>query len=241
MSNLFLRLAIAAAAPLLLVGCLLTPGKFTSTLSIGADRHFAFTYQGEVYAAEEDGGMGKLSRADDTDGDDATEQAAFILTGQAKDDDAKAAAAKKAATEAKRREVAVMLAKETGFRSVKYVGDGKYLIDYAISGTLDHAFVWPFNSDAEIVLPFVAVELRGKDLVRLRAPAFAKQGESAQPMPGMGDASSKLDGVFTLDTDAEIVSQNNEDGPKIVAGRKTITWRATPLTKDAPVAVLRMK
>ena len=50
-----------------------------------------------------------------------------------------------------------------------------------------------------------------------------------------------LDGTFTLDTDAEIVSQNNEDGPQPAGGRKTISWKVSPLTRDAPTAVLRLK
>ena len=41
--------------------------------------------------------------------------------------------------------------------------------------------------------------------------------------------------------DAEIVSQNNEEGAKAVGTRRQIVWRATPLTKDAPTAVLRLK
>ncbi|MBN9918207.1 hypothetical protein JND32_15015, partial [Listeria monocytogenes] len=47
--------------------------------------------------------------------------------------------------------------------------------------------------------------------------------------------------TFTLDTDAEIVSQNQEDGAVTTGTRKTVTWKATPTTKDAPTAVLRFK
>ena len=53
----------------------------------------------------------------------------------------------------------------------------------------------------------------------------------------MGD---KLDGTFTLTTDAEVVSQNNEGGATAGPNGKTITWKASPLTKDAPMAVLRV-
>ena len=48
-----MRYLIAILAPLLLVGCILSPGKFTSTMTINADRTFAFTYQGEVIASDE--------------------------------------------------------------------------------------------------------------------------------------------------------------------------------------------
>ena len=42
------RLVTILAAPLLLVSCLLTPGKFVSTLDIRSDRSFTFTYAGEA-------------------------------------------------------------------------------------------------------------------------------------------------------------------------------------------------
>ncbi len=63
-------------------------------------------------------------------------------------------------------------------------------------------------------------------------------------MPAMGadaDASSALDGTFTLTTNATIVSQNQEDGAQTQPnGTKKIVWRATPQTKEAPMAVLQL-
>ena len=53
-----------------------------------------------------------------------------------------------------------------GQRSV-LIGNRKLLIDYSISGKLDHSFVFPFNPDADVILPFIAIELRGKDKVRV--------------------------------------------------------------------------
>lgn len=50
---------------------------------------------------------------------------------------------------------------------------------------------------------------------------------------GFSEASKYLNGTFVLDTDAEISSQNNEDGVTPVGKRKQIAWRVTPLTKDA--------
>ena len=41
--------------------------------------------------------------------------------------------------------------------------------------------------------------------------------------------------------DAEIVSQSNEEGARTAGGRKSVSWRVTPLTKEAPSAVLRLK
>ena len=146
--------------------------------------------------------------------------------------------------------IAAALAKEAGYRKVVYLGDGKFSIDYAMSGTLDRAFVWPYNLDAEIVFPFVVLEVRANNTVRIKAPAFANENDATKGMGvlggGLGGGAatkppSQLDGSFTLDTDAEIVSQNNEDGAVAVGARKTVTWKATPTTKDAPTAVLRFR
>jgi hypothetical protein len=220
------RAAFALMAPLVLWGCLLTPGKFVSTMTVNADRSFAFTYKGEVIDAEPDTSALGMTSDNATDAPKAKQPSEDLET--------------------RRRAVAEALAKEAGYRSVAYVGKGKFMIDYAIKGTLDHAFLFPFNADAQAIMPFVMVEVRQGGTVRIRAPGFA-QSPSAGPLSGSGvpggaqDGSKYLDGMFTLDTDAEIVSQSNEDGVRTVGGRKVVSWRATPLSKDAPTAVLRLR
>jgi hypothetical protein len=214
------RIVAALALPLLLAGCLLTPGKFTSRLVLNADRSFTFSYQGEVYAADPEGS----TRVMGTSGDE------------------KPSAAKKAEAEAKNRAIADALSKEAGYRSVRYIGDGKFMVDYQVSGTLTHHLVFPFNIDAQAIVPFVAAELRANGTVRVKAPGFAnEQKDQMGPMSGADTSGDKLDGVFVLETDAEIVSQNNEDGPAAAGARKTISWKVTPLTRDAPTAVLRVR
>lgn len=235
---------LAILAPLLLLGCVLTPGKFTSTLVINTDRSFAFTYKGEVIAVDPSSalkGIGDKPATEETpDAKPTVYQIASVNRKKGKTPDD----APDADSETKNREIAAALSKEYGYRSVVYQGKGKFLIDYAIKGTLTHNFTFPFNSDAEVVLPFVMVELRANNTVRVKAPGFSNGGSnstSAGMTGSMGDASKALDGVFTLDTDAEIVSQNEEGGAKTVDARHIITWRATSLTKDAPTAVLRLR
>ena len=229
MGRLF-KVALALLLPFALASCVLAPGKFVSTLKIDADHHFTFSYVGEVYAIDMSDGMKGLG---DSSGDHAA-PASFQAS------DTEDPAKKKAAADARNREIAAALSKEAGYRKVSYVGDGKFEIDYLVSGTLDHAIVFPYNLDAEAVFPFVVVEVRANGTVRVKAPGFAAD-DNSKSVPGAGQQTSKLDGVFTLDTDAEIVSQNNEEGARPgAAGRRTISWRATPLTKDAPTAVLRL-
>lgn len=252
MFDRFRGIALAILAPVLLVGCAFSPGKFTSTLTILADRSFTFSYQGEVIAvdiaSEMAKGMGDafkgLGDKDDKKKTTTTwlrdaawqdeEDAPAGEDGDSAKDDAEAAARK----EAKFKAIAEALTKEAGYRSVVYKGDGVFVVDYQISGKLTHNFLWPFNVDAEVIFPFVVVELRGQDMVRVKAPAF---GETESPGKGKSDgANAKLDGTFTLITDGELVSQNNEDGAKTEGNRRTITWKATPLTKDAPMAVVKL-
>ena len=235
--------------PLALTSCLLTPGKFVSTLRIDADRHFAFTYVGEVIALD----LGDdMLKGLDKPGDKSTTPAAATDTpqlqpvGLQKKPTTPPNANAKAAADAKNRAIAAALSKEAGYRKVTYLGDGKFSVDYAISGTLDRGFVWPYNLDAEIVFPFVVLEVRGNNTVRIKAPGYANDSDATKGLGGMtGGATDKmpsqLDGSFTLDTDAEIVSQNNEEGAVAAGARKTVTWKATPTSKDAPTAVLRFK
>ncbi|MBY0521021.1 MAG: hypothetical protein K2P79_11430 [Sphingomonas sp.] len=225
--------------PVALGSCLLSPGKFVSRLTINADRSFAFTYVGEVIDGER-GGEGLKSTDED---------ASKRTPAEMKEEAAKAAAAKKE-TEAKRRAIAAALSKEAGYRKVTYVGEGKFLVDYAVSGRLSHDFIWPFNLDAEVIFPFIAIELRQGGVVRVKAPAFANDDSNKPQMPGMpglpgmpgggASGSNQLDGTFTLDTDAEIISQNNEGGVAKSGMRSTIMWRATPELKTAPTAVLKL-
>jgi hypothetical protein len=221
------RLALILAAPLLLVSCLLTPGKFVSTLDIRADRGFTFTYAGEVIATEE--------KMDDT-------KACEMVEGC----DPKAVAgekAKKAADkEAKLRGIAEALQREVGYRSVEYLGERTFRVDYAASGRLDRNFVFPFNSDAAAVFPWIAIELRKDGTARIKAPGFGEDNDmpGAGEMPPMGDSSSKRDGTFTLTTDAELVMQNEEGGIQPGPdGSKKIVWRVTPTSKTVPTAVIR--
>lgn len=238
----------AAIVPLfLLSACLLTPGKFTSTLDIRADRSFTFSYKGEVIASDFGDDLKNMGKDDDdgeTDDDNPSEIGTAlyrqIAAGDApanEDEDA----GEEQEKQAKMQAIADALSKEEGYRSVRYLGGNKFEVDYHISGRLDHSFLFPFNVDAQAVFPFVAVEVRKDGKVRVQAPGFASDNDSSGgAMGGMGDKSAKeREGSFTLITDAEIVSQNQEDGATDSAHGKQIVWQITPLTRIAPMAVLK--
>lgn len=248
----YTRILFALAAPLLLGACLLTPGKFTSTLDIRADRSFTFTYKGEVIALDMAKEMGKGMPGDPAPQEDkeslekdGSSDSVFAPTAFAAEEEAKSGEpdlSDAADNETKMKAMAEALSKEAGYKSVQYAGNSKFLIDYEVRGTLDHGFVYPFNIDAEIVFPFIAIELRGKDTLRVKAPGFANEDSKKSGMGGMGAPSpeSKLDGTFTLTTNAEIVSQNNENGATAAPNGRKFVWKVTPLTKDQPMAVLKV-
>jgi hypothetical protein len=222
------RLAFVLAAPLLLTACLLTPGRFTSTLDIKRDRSFAFTYAGEVIAVDEK--ANETCRTDDGEECDAAAQAA-------------AKAKRDSEQEGKLREIAEALSKEEGYRSVQYLGQRKFRVDYAVSGRLDRNFVYPFNTDAAALFPWIAIELRKDGTARVKAPAFG-EGNDVGAMPGpinpMEQAAAERQGTFTLTTDAEVVMQNEESGLQAgPGGASKIVWRVTPTSQTVPTAVLR--
>jgi len=249
--TVFTRIAPAFAALLLLAGCFAAPGKFVSTLDIRADRSFAFTFKGEILAVD----MDKLDdMGDDLPlGDESSEgeNSAYRTIALLQEDAGKAGKGDEDFTDAVKDDadkdkrmaaIADALAKEKGFRSARYVGNDIFEVDYAISGTLTHSFVFPFNSDAKLVFPFIALELRGDDRVRVKAPGYANSADKSQSMGmngGANKAAERLDGTFTLTTNAEIVSQNQEDGATKGTTGQTVTWKVNSLTTEAPMAVIR--
>jgi hypothetical protein len=259
MAHLTRWLAVLAA-PLLLTSCLLVPTRFNSTLDIKADRTFTFTYLGEVQlakqskpddppaeATEEEGGTEQSWR---DSGDDEARMIKIATPSKARGKAAKPDETSGDTPEdaTKLRDLAKTLSAEYGFRSVRYIGNRKLAVDYRITGRLDHAFVFPFNPDGEVMFPFLAIELRGKDRLRVKAPGFSNDQSAQGSMGGMGGMGggsdgpgSQLDGSFTITTTAEVVSQNQEEGAIAQPdGSRKIVWKVSPSTKDAPMAVLRV-
>lgn len=220
------KLLLIVAAPFLLASCLLTPGRFTSTLDINADRSFTFTYQGEVMVIDPSQASAEVRPGDLAEGEGAS--APMSVSAQPM-------------TPAQGEAIREALGNEAGYRSVEYLGDNKFRVDYSISGRLDRGFVFPFNIDAVALLPWVAVEVRNDRTVRVTGLAFGNSdglaGGGARPPTGM-DPNRHRDGTFTLTTDAELVMQNNERGAT-PGPRTTVSWRVTPTTRQAPTAVLR--
>lgn len=247
MTGRFRAVLLAMIAPLVLMGCVLTPGKFTSTLTIKADRSFTFAYQGEVIAIDlaaafAEGMAAGLAEGAEGDDDTPSDDADPAMLRTAWQDAGKTSTG--GDSEAKFAAIAEALRKEPGYRSVEYKGDGLFVVDFQTSGRLTHSFVYPYNIDAEILFPFLAIELRGRDQVRVSAPLFggddSAAGGMASGMAGKDSPTARRDGSFTLITDGEIVAQNNEGGATTSGAERRVTWRVTPATKTAPMAVVKV-
>ena len=260
---------------LLVAGCLLLPGKFTSELTVTRDGAFAFTYQGAIHVLA-------LSKA----AEDAKDDAPFKPQPVCKDDSEPIdncsydteeiqrknweSSQESAKTKMKQdaemarqmlggidpsdpraaEELAERMRKQVGWKSVTYAGDGKYVVDFAIAGRLDHDFSFPSLERMPVAAPFVAIYRRADGSVRIDAPAFspgANGGPVGAMMQGMGGEKSaskgmpELDGSFAILTDGEILANNTDDGPQPgAAGMRRLAWKVTPRTAAAPTALIRL-
>ena len=239
----FLRFAFAAAASLVLSSCILSPGKFVSTLHIAKDRGFTFTYVGEVIlldpaAAMQQGMQEGLAGMGEPPAGDESGDSVGNLSEMPGPAEPAAPAAETAQQVAEGKAIAEALSKEVGYRSVEYLGRNKFRVDYAMTGRLDRSFVYPVNLDAKSIIPWIAVEVRTDRTARIKAIAFG------DPDEGMGSAAKppseekERNGTFTFTTDADLVMQNNEEGMAPGPGTKVV-WKVTPTSKTVPTAVVR--
>lgn len=277
-------MAGAVAGLLLLAGCMLLPGKFTSDLALRKDGTFSFAYKGEIHLLA----LSKMAADQRSkDGENAAFEPSACYNDESGDErecskdevveqkrawedsiaaDKAAAAEKKKSDDAMAKamlggidpsdpraaqEFAERLRRQRGWKSVINKGDGKFEVDFAISGSLDHDFSFPTVEKLPMVAPFVTLIRRADGTVRIEAPAFAP-GASQSPLMGMAAASAgkdgkpgadgmpTLDGVLTLVTDGEILANNTDEGPAPAPGGRQLEWKVNARTTAAPMALVRI-
>ena len=150
-------------------------------------------------------------------------------------------------------EFASRLRRQAGWRSVIDRGDGRFEVDFAITGRLDHDFTFPTIEKMPVVAPFVTAIRRADGSVRIEAPAFAAGNNSPSPMMGMMGAMSKsgsdeslpgmpvLDGTFAVITDGEVLANNTDEGPQPTTTGKRLDWKVNPRTAAAPTALVKLR
>ena len=268
------RVALAMLSCVLLAGCFLLPGKFVSELTLKRDGTFAFSYQGDIHvlalskmAQDEAGDDAKFEPQpcyDDNTGDEraCSPDEVSVQRSDWQTQQEAAKAKRKDDAEMMRKmlggidpadpraaeELAERMRKQAGWRSVTHAGDGKFVVDYAISGRLDHDFSFPTIEKVPVVTPFVALFRRADGSVRVDAPAFSANSTGG-PMAGMASGLAdkdkagfpELDGTFAVLTDGEILANNTDDGPQAgAAGIKRLSWKVTPRTASAPTALIKL-
>jgi hypothetical protein len=145
------------------------------------------------------------------------------------------------------------LLRQPGWKSVVYKGDGLFDVEYSLTARLDHDFVFPTIEKMSGVSPFVTIVRRNDGSVRIEAPGFSS-GPASSPMAAFMQAMSegtgpkpkvegKLpvpQGTFAIVTDAEILANDTDEGPKADAGGKRLSWKIDAQTQAAPTALLKL-
>jgi hypothetical protein len=256
-----MRLIAALAAPLLLTGCLLSPGKFASTLDLQRDGSFTFTYVGEIVVTDTSSPPAEFSATpcNDESTFDERECTSAELAQQRKDFEA-AQAANKAdpamagagmgdfGSEESIAELVDQLQKQDGWKSVRYRGYRIIDVEYAITGTLSHGFAFPLIEGGGAVMPFVTITRRKDGNVKVVAPAYSGGGAGGE-MAGLGALAGaagtsgkatqpKPEGSFILSTDGRVLTNNTDEGPSTRAGKSVLSWTVNARLDKAPEALI---
>lgn len=278
---------LAAALSLLLAACFVTPGKFDAALDLRKDGRFTYSYKGEIFvlglselaqmANADDQANAKFVPLPCFAVDDPEKERPCSRDEL---DEQKAnweAERQEAATRRKREaeqlrvmlggldptdpkaaeELASRLRRQHGFTSVTYKGNGLYVVDFKVSGTLSHDFVFPTIEKMPNVVPFFVLNRRNDGSVRLDSPAFVStdggmglpfgniaQMAAAEKAKASPEEAAKIpdfpqiDGRFVLTTDGDILANNTDEGPKADPAGKRLEWTLTPRDKVGPMALI---
>lgn len=225
-----LATALLVGLSLILTGCFVTPGKFTSELVLMDNDRFTFTYEGEIFflAMSDLAAMGAAADQfepvgcyDEETFEDRECTEAEIAEQRAEwEANAESRAAENAEQAEQMRmmmggidpsdpeasaELVALLLRQKGWERVEDKGNGVFDIRYSVSGTLGHDFMFPVIEGFPTTNPFVQIILRDDNVVRVNAPGFAS-GNEANPMSGMVAGMGGMAGL------AAMQSIGSEDG-----------------------------
>lgn len=149
------------------------------------------------------------------------------------------------------------LERQAGWDRVEYVGNGTFDVSFVIRSTLSHDFAFPTFEEFPAGTAFVTATLRDGDRLQLRAPGFAAQGGNPLQaiMGGMAGAFGELAagenkdspampelpqmyGSFFITTDAQILTNNTDEGPRAGPTGQILEWQIEPSNSVTPTALL---
>lgn len=272
--------AVMLALGLMVSACLLSPGKFTSQLDVRKDGQFSFSYSGEMYLLTlTDFAKNSKNKGSDsvfkpkpckvTNGVERECTAAELDKQMREWEEEQKSKAAKDEQEAKQMaamlggfdpsdpkaadELVTALRRQAGWRSVEYKGNGRFDVDFSISGRLDHDFAFPTIESFPMANTFVQLTLHEDGKVRIDAPGYsntsmggpfqaigqmammeqAGKDKDAAPLP-------EIDGTFTVLTDAPILANNTESGPSAGPAGQKLNWAVNKRTTAAPTALIQL-
>jgi hypothetical protein len=271
--------AIGVGLAALLAGCFFAPGKFTSQLDLRKNGGFTFAYQGEItmLALSKLADMSRDSeefkpdtcydddfKERDCTKDELDEQRQTWEAGKEsrKAEDAKNMRAMQAmlggvdpSDPKAAQELAARLMRQKGWNSVRYEGNGLYMVDFSVTGRMDHDFVFPVVEGFPMANSFVTATVRDGNAVRIEAPGFTGQSLGGMPLAALMQAAGqgkdapvdaneppapKVDGTFSIVTDGTILANNTDEGPKAAATGQQLSWTINARTTTAPVALIQL-
>lgn len=146
------------------------------------------------------------------------------------------------------RRFAATLMKYQGWRSVAYKGKGLFDVDYHLEGRMTQDFAFPMMPESDMLIPFIMLRRRADGSVMVTAPALtggkgpfsARAKMMGLPDKGSDGPPSRAEGRFTVSTDGEILTNNSEDGPVTVQGRRQLYWDVGPGSEKVPEMLVRL-
>lgn len=218
--------ALLIGLSMLLAGCFISPGKFSSELVLEPNENFSFSYEGEIFflglsrlaeegaAAEEF----KPSECYDEETYEERECTEAELTQQRQDWDAgaemRAAKAKQEAEQMSAMmggidpsdpeasaELVRLLLRQQGWERVEDKGDGVFDVSYRVEGKLTHDFMFPVIEGFPLTNPFVQIHIRNGNVVRINAPGYASENET-NPMGSMMGSMVGLGSIAAMSDNA---------------------------------------
>ena len=192
---------LLAALSLVLSGCFIMPGKFTSELVLKNGNEFAFTYNGEVNFL----GLSKLAQMsaaeqpfsamcedeesfprECSEAETAEQRAEWDASAEERaleaEKQAKQMAAMMGGIDARDPEAGFkleqLLLRHDGWNAVEHKGDGLFDVEYAIEGSLTHGMSYPVIEGFADNSTFVKTIIRKDGIVRVNAPGFGPPKES---------------------------------------------------------------
>lgn len=263
------RLLLLVIACLSLTGCFFLPGQFQSELDVRSDGRFTYRFAGTViFFDPQEQPQGPW---DDSMAKCLSETAGALeprpCTQEEIESRRQAYEAKGKVQLRESRELAMLigfdvlnpkeneklaseLMKHPGWRDVRYLGKGKFYVDYQMSGTLDREFAFPLVPRVQYAMPFVNLARDKSGVISLTAGGLASQqlrravlgqmSKSDREDP-MGDAIQALlnltQGTFTVRTDADIMVTNGRQTG--TTGARMIEWTIEGASSETPMFELK--